>query len=201
MNRNLICLILIFTSALVCKQAFTQPYAPEPSEVYHVDESKFANYKTFYFPAPIQEKKWTQDEMKKIFPWELPPTSSQSKVFSSFADKSLQYWWNNSQIRNTAIGRAADEMQEKMKADVVLQNAEDNKDKVEHKLSFQVLAAQAIAKLEYSGYLRAAFRFHMRDSTSECEISQNIKGNKNLILRQTNTIAESRSSVLMSWDW
>lgn len=180
-------------------QNFDEPVLDTQSQIEY--EKKFENYKTFYFPAPVTEEKWTQEEMKKIFPWELPVTSSQSKVFLSFADKSLQYWWNNSQIRNTAIGRAADEMQEKMKADVVLQNAQANPDNVEHKISLQLLVAQAIAKIEYSGYIKAALRFHVGNATSECELVQKINKEKTLILRQTNTLAESRSSVLMNWDW
>lgn len=164
-------------------------------------DKKFENYKNFYFPKQVEEEKWTQEEMKKIFPWELPDDSSESKVFSSFADKSLQYWWNNSQIRNTAIGRAADEMQEKMKADLVLKENQVGENKIQHKLSFQVLAAQAIARIEYSGFIKAALRYHISNSTSECEIVEKVDKNKQLVIRQINTVAESRAAVLMSWDW
>lgn len=164
-------------------------------------DKKFENYKNFYFPKQVEEEKWTQEEMKKIFPWELPVDSSESKVFSSFADKSLQYWWNNSQIRNTAIGRAADEMQEKMKADLILKENQVGENKIQHKLSFQVLAAQAIARIEYSGFIKAALRYHISNSTSECEIVEKVDKNKQLVIRQINTVAESRAAVLMSWDW
>lgn len=164
-------------------------------------DKKFEHYKNFYFPKQVEEEKWTHEEMKKIFPWELPVDSSESKVFSSFADKSLQYWWNNSQIRNTSIGRAADEMQEKMKADLVLKEDQAGENKIQHKLSFQILAAQAIARIEYSGLIKAALRYHVTNSTSECEIVEKIDKNKQLVFRQINTVAESRAALLMSWDW
>jgi hypothetical protein len=96
------------------------------------------------------------------------------------------------------LGNAADQLQNKMKAEVNL-GSTDNK--TEHKLSIKLLAMQALAKLEYKGWIKAAINYNAKAKTAEAEVLENLSNNKDLIISHSVTSTESKSQLSLRWNW
>ncbi len=123
-------------------------------------------------------------------------------VLNKMLDNSFGYLWDNSGLRNTSVGQAMQKVETKMKADVSLGSTNsESTSKTEHKISFRVLAAQALAKIEYFGWFKAALKYDVRNSASVAEVSENIANNKDLVVSNINTKEENRSQISLRWDW
>lgn len=132
----------------------------------------------------------------------LTATDSTQTVMSKMMDNSFGYFWDNSGIQNTSIGQAMKKVETKMKADVNLGSTSgDSTKKVEHRLSFRVLAAQALAKIEYFGWFKGNIQYDARNAASIAEVTENLANNKDLIVSHVNTKDESRSQVSFRWEW
>lgn len=127
--------------------------------------------------------------------------NSQTAV-SKMLDNSFSFIWENSDLKKTAVGQTMETVEKKMRADVDLgvSNSEDAK-KVNHRLSFGVLAAQALAKIEYFGWFKACLKYDARNAASVAEVSENLDNNKDLVISHSTTKEENRSQVSLRWDW
>lgn len=159
----------------------------------------YSKTKPFVFPTKVEDNR-DYRRIASMAPTELEPTSDQSRVLKTVVDKGAQYIWDNSGLKNSALGRKADELQKKIQTDLVLSEAQ-GENKIEHKVNFQVLVAQAIAKLEYTGWVKAAFKYYAGGGKSEAEISEKIWDNKDLVLSHIADNSENRSALSMRWDW
>ena len=172
-----------------------------------------------FFSLPAQAKIDVTSTKKMILPTEvtapneavkfsdrvqsnLSATDSTQTVMSKMMDNSFGYLWENSGIQNTAIGQAMKKVETKMRADVDLGSTSgDSHNKVEHKLSFRVLAAQALAKIEYFGWFKGNIQYDVRNAASIAEITENLSNNKDLVVSHVSTKSESRSQVSFRWEW
>ena len=75
-----------------------------------------------------------------ILPKSLTTSDSSKTVVSKIIDNSLAYWWNNSEFKNTSVGRAATTIEKNMKADLNLgtTNNSENNTKTDHKISIKL---------------------------------------------------------------
>ena len=133
-----------------------------------------------------------------ILPTAIDPEDSSRSVVSKIVDNSLSYWYNHSGFKETTVGRAAASVEKKMRADVDLGT---DKNKVEHKLSFKLLATQALAKLEYVGWFRAALNYDARAAKAEAEVFESLAPDKDLIVSQSVTPEERKSQLALRWNW
>jgi hypothetical protein len=133
-----------------------------------------------------------------ILPTAIDPQDSSRSVISKIVDNSLSYWYNHSGFKETSVGRAAANVEKKMRADVDLGT---DKNKVEHKLSFKILATQALAKLEYVGWFRAALNYDARAAKAEAEVFESLAPDKDLIVSQSVTPQEQKSQLALRWNW
>lgn len=134
----------------------------------------------------------------------LPKTISQSEssktVVSKIIDNSLSYIWNNSELKKTSVGQVADKIENQMKADISL--GQPGLDSKEHKLSFRVMAAQALAKLEYKGWFKGAIKYDAKNANAEAEVLENLSNNKDLVITHSvNKANENNSQLSLRWNW
>lgn len=134
----------------------------------------------------------------KILPKNMTSVDNSQSVVSKIVDNSLMYWWDNSSLKRSAAGRAVTTIEKKMKAEVDLGSSDSE---VDHKLSFRVLAAQALAKLEYTGWFKAALNYDARSSTAEAEVLENLQNNKDLVITHSVTRGENKSQLSLRWNW
>ena len=167
-------------------------------------EAKFDIFltKKLDMPPSIQDTSTITNVSNKVVN-SIDATDTSGMVVSKIIDNSVMYWWDNSGIKNTRMGQAVETVQNKMRADVDLgaTGSGEAANKTQHKLSLKVLAAQALAKIEYFGWFKAAFNYDIKNSVAEAEILENLSNNKDLVISHSVSSAENKSQVSLRWNW
>lgn len=112
------------------------------------------------------------------------------------ADRYVQYWWNHSDAKNSSLGHRVDYVENGMKSQVTYQ-----KGQVAHKFDFSVQAFSAQAKLEYTGFFKAAASYQATDASSQVEVSEKVWRQKELVLSTSSNSLEQRNAVSLKWNW
>lgn len=138
---------------------------------------------------------------KKVQPKSLTAADSSQTVVSKIIDNSLAYWWEHSEMKNSAIGQTATQLEEKMKAEVALGASGSSTERTDHRLSLKLLAMQALAKIQYIGWTRAEINYDAKASRAEVEVLENISNNKDLVISHSITSLENKSQLSLRWNW
>lgn len=158
-----------------------------------------ASTKPLVIPEDKVTPKLTEADVAKVIPTDLKQGDSQSTVFTRIADRSISLWFNSSSMKETSLGRFAEEAQEKLKTDVVVPG--HNPQGIDHKLSFKIEAFQAMAKLEYTGYLNAAVNYDAKASATDILFNEKVLTNKNLVLSHKVNKQQDLSMIGLAWSW
>lgn len=154
------------------------PIMPIPS---HIENTEVANFSN------------------KVLPKTMAEADSSRGVVAKIIDNSLSYWWENSDFKKTSVGQVAEKIENNIKADINLSGNQNGKN--EHKISFRVLAAQALAKLEYKGWFKGAIKYDAKKANAEAEVLENLSNNKDLVITHTVTTSENKSQLSLRWNW
>lgn len=157
------------------------------------------NTKKLVLPEDQSVPFWTNETSNKILPKEVKSDDSGSAVASKILDNTFSYWWETSAIKQTSLGHTADQLDKKLKTEVNLGSAGPHK--TEHKISVKLLAMQALAKIEYKGWVRAGLNYDARAAKTEAELLENLSPNNDLILSHSITAAEKKSQLSLRWNW
>ena len=139
----------------------------------------------------------TEEIKNKIIPSTISANESGQQVLAKMADNTASLWWSTTPLKNSSIGRAADAAEKKLN----IQAAFEDDNKVKHIFSFKVLAMQALARLEYKGWVHAAISYDARAAKTEAEISEQISPTEDFIISHSMTTAENKSQVGFRWIW
>lgn len=120
-------------------------------------------------------------------------------VASKFGDKAIQNWANSPEFRNSSVGRTATTVEKNLKTEVSVPSK--SKKGVDHKVSFQVLALQTTAKMEYKGWTNASVNYDAGKRASKVEVSEKFLRNKDVTLSHTASTKEDVSAVGVRWNW
>lgn len=133
----------------------------------------------------------------------IEASDTSGMVVNKIVDSSVMYWWDNSGIKNTKVGQTVENVQNKMRADVNLgaTGSHSQHNATQHKLSLRLLAAQALAKIEYLGWFKGAFKYDMKNAVAEAEVIENLNNNKDLVVNHSVSKDESKSAVSLRWSW
>ncbi|MBC7467487.1 MAG: hypothetical protein H7256_15970 [Bdellovibrio sp.] len=155
--------------------------------------------KRLIMPCDVSEPLMTSETSQRILPKALQQNESAGSVISKMADNSFGVWWESTPVRHTAVGQAADKAEKNLKAEV---NFKDNSEsKTEHRIVFKVLAMQALAKIEYKGWVQAAVNYDAKASKAEAEVSEKIFQRQDIVLSHAVTPSENKSQVSWRFDW
>ena len=158
------------------------------------------NTKPMIIPVDTVTPKITQADVEKLVPLEMAKTSTSSNILTRIADRGFSMWFNSAAIKDSALGRAAEKTQEKLKTDVVIQEgAGDNS--VKHKFSMRLEAFQAMAKLEYSGWMKANVNYDASRAQTNFEIKEKAFGDKDLVVSHKASSKEALSMVGLNWNF
>ena len=175
------CLLVIFCSVGALAQA-------------RVDVRKT---KILELPEEPKYEILTQEDQKRILPNHIEVNESGDEVIAEMADNTVSLWWDKSPLRQSSIGQAAEAAEKKLN---VSAEFEDSK-KVKHTMAFKFLAMQALARLEYKGWVRAAISFDARASKTEAEITEKISDKQDFLLSHSITNKENKSLIGFRWSW
>ena len=60
---------------------------------------------------------------------------------------------------------------------------------------------QALAKIEYKGWVRAGLNYDAKAAKTEAEVLESISENKEFVVSQSVTASENKSQVSLRWNW
>ncbi|MNL73456.1 hypothetical protein D3C87_1989180 [compost metagenome] len=72
---------------------------------------------------------------------------------------------------------------------------------MKHKFSFRVEAFQALAKFEYTGWMKAAVNYDAKAAQTNIQFSEKVFANKDLTLTHKASSKEALSMVGLGWNF
>lgn len=165
--------------------------------------SSYAYGRRFYVPARVNVNDSFTENLNSSVPAYIPPSQSEAEVMKFFGDKMIQNWLSSSAVKNSSFGKAASSVEQAMKVEASIAGAPTTpgEKSIDHKFSFQYLALQSSAKMEYKGWTQAQFRHDSRIGETAVELSEKVFKNKDLVLNHTKNTVENHSSVALRWSW
>ncbi|WP_413583316.1 hypothetical protein [Bdellovibrio sp. HCB288] len=155
--------------------------------------------KKLVIPVDNVTPKITQEDVKKVIPTDRLGSESTSSMMGRIADRTFNLWFNSDVVQESLLGRVVQETQETLKTDVVVPAS--TKQGTSHKFSFRVEAFQALAKMEYKGWLNAAVNYRAAASETEVQFQEKVFENKDLILSHKGTRTDSLAMIGLAWRW
>jgi hypothetical protein len=159
----------------------------------------YSKTQNLILPADVSEPIMTAETSRRLQPKSAAPGDSGSSVLSQIADNSLSFLWDRSGIKNTSVGRVAEKVEKNLKTEMNFTDSSPRK--TQHKITFKVLAMQALAKLEYTGWLTAALNYDVRAASAEAEISEKLSNQQVFVMTLASTREETKSQVALRWNW
>jgi len=148
-------------------------------------------------PDSIEVETVSKSFTDRVLPKSVQEGESGNVVLSRMADNTVAYWWDTTPLRNSAIGRAADNIEKKARLNGEIQGA----NQVTHFFDLKVLVMQALARFEYKGWFHAGINYDARAVATEAEIVQPLAKDKDLVVSQQFNQAESTSRLSLKFNW
>ncbi len=158
-----------------------------------------ANTRPVQLPIAAASNAWTYSDVQQIIPTGMSGSNDAGYVASQIGDHAFQSFWNSPRMKNSSVGRTANKVQESMKTEMVVKS--DDKNSVDHKITFQVLALQAISKLQYTGWINAEVNFDARAQQTNVELTEKVFKDKDFVISHSATTTQDLSSVGLRWNW
>lgn len=133
----------------------------------------------------------------EILPDQVAPDETTKSMLTKMADNGLSLYWKNSPLRHSAAGKAVETAEKKLNVEAVYQD--DNK--VSHRFNFKVLAIQALAKFQYTGWVNAALNYDLKAARAEAEVTEALSDKNDLVLSHEMSNTEQKSAVSLKWKW
>lgn len=136
-------------------------------------------------------------------PGNLGPSQNEGEVLKRFGDQAIQNWLDSPAVRNSSFGKAATQVEKAMKVEATVQTAplSPGATPIDHKFSFQYLALQSQAKMEYKGYTNAQIKIDSGKNETAVEVSEKVFKNKDFVISHTKNATENNSSMGLRWSW
>jgi hypothetical protein len=155
--------------------------------------------KRLYMPVDVSEPLLTAESTQKILPKKVYNGESSASVVQEMLDNTLSLWWEKSPAKNSSVGQVAEKIDKNLKTEVNFGKSPDQK--TEHKITVKVLAMQALAQVEYKGWVRAGLNYDAKAAKTEAEVLESLSENKDLVVSQSFTSTENKSQVSLRWNW
>lgn len=139
----------------------------------------------------------SKDFTDRVLPKNVQEGESGNVVLSRMADNTVAYWWDTTPLRNSAIGRAAENIEKKARLKGEIQGT----NQVTHFFDLKVLVMQALARFEYKGWFNGGINYDARAVATEAEIVQPLTKDKDLVVSQQFNQTESTSRLSLKFNW
>lgn len=138
-------------------------------------------------------------DFSMIIPATLSPVSDLSSVSMQIVDHSVNAFFNQPSIKNTFVGRAAETVEKKLKAEVELGGTEPESQK--HNIKFQVKATETKASMEYRGITNCDLSYSVASQKANFEIFEPLTSNSNLVFTHTDAPSDRRDVLSLRMHW
>lgn len=133
----------------------------------------------------------------EILPTKLAADETTQSFLTKMADNSLSLYWKHSPLRHSPAGKAVESAEKKLNVEASYQD----ENKVNHKFNFKVLAIQALAKIQYTGWVNAALNYDLKAARAAAEVTESLSDKNDLVLSHEMTDSEQKSAVSLKWKW
>lgn len=139
--------------------------------------------------------------LSEFVPLDIKPSEDSRYVMSKIADKSLSTLMRQPQFQDSPLGRATHNVEKSLKQEVEFTSNEKNA--ISHKLNFQVLAFQSLAKVEYTGFTNASILYQPKINQYAFEVSEKLptKRSEQVVLSHEVGNYDRLSRVSVRWSW
>lgn len=134
-----------------------------------------------------------------ILPANLSPVHDLGGVSAQILDHSVSSFFNNGVIKNSFVGRAADTVERKMKAEVALGGEEPMS--IQHNIKFQVKASETKASMEYRGLTNADLSYSIAGRKTNLEVYEAIANGTNLVFTHSDEPNDRRDILSLRLHW
>lgn len=150
---------------------------------------------------PVESSRATKPEdVSKIIPSDMKPTSDGGMVAAQILDHSLSNWFNSEAVRNSDLGRTAHQVEKSMEGDVSFGGGQP--DSIKHNFRFAMRAAQTHAQIGYTGLTNAQVTYYMLQNKTDFEVREAVKPlGTQLVYNEIVTREDTRRTVSLRWDW
>ncbi len=138
-------------------------------------------------------------DFSMIIPATLSPVSDLTSVSMQIVDHSVNAFFNQPSIKNTFVGRAAETVEKKLKAEVELGGTEPESQK--HNIKFQVKATETKASMEYRGITNCDLSYSVASQKANFEIFEPLTSNSNLVFTHTDAPSDRRDVLSLRMHW
>ena len=195
-------MLAIFTSGSIAKAAI--PHALRSSLM---TDFSFSRKTTDYSKGidisiirPVEVPGMSSDDISKIIPSNMSPTSNENLVATQILDHSLSNWFNSEAVRNSDFGRTAHHVEKSMEGDVSFGGIQP--DSIKHQFRFQMKATQTQAQLGYTGLTTAQVTYYMLQDKTNFEVREPMKVlNTQVVYNHIVSHEETRKMVSLRWSW
>lgn len=133
----------------------------------------------------------------EILPNKISDGETTESFLTKMADNSLQLYWKHSPLRYSAAGKAVETAEKKLNVEAGFQD----ENKVNHRFNFKVLAIQALAKIQYTGWVNAALNYDLKAARAAAEVSEALSDRNDLVLTHEMSNTEQKSALSLQWKW
>lgn len=134
-----------------------------------------------------------------IIPSSLNPVSDIGGVSAQILDHSVTAFFNRSEIKNSFVGRAAETVEKKMKAEVAIGGEEP--DSIQHNIKFQMKASETKASMEYRGLTNADLSYSIGSRKTNFEVFEKITDGSNLVYTHSDEPSDRRDMLSLRMHW
>lgn len=134
-----------------------------------------------------------------FIPMDMSPTNQSDLVLTRIADQSLATMLRSAAWRESSLGRAADEAQTKMKAEIRMVSKSPKVK--EHRMDMQLKAFQNQAEIRYTGVTEAILSYDVKSSKTQLEVVEKMSGTTELVLGYESMPSTQLSRMVIRWPW
>lgn len=153
--------------------------------------------KVLVLPEAPHYEMISKETQNRLLPKNLKDQENSNKILSQLADNTVSIWWEKTPLRDSQVGRAAEVAEKKLNVQAEIEDS----NKVRHTMAFKILAMQALAKLEYKGWVRAAISYDAKAAKTEAEITEKINDKQDFLISHSMTQTENKSQLGFRWSW
>jgi hypothetical protein len=150
---------------------------------------------------PVQSLRETRSEdISKIIPADMTPTTNGSLVATQILDHSLSNWFNSEAVRSSSIGHTAHRIEKSMEGDLSFGGTQPESTK--HSLKFSMKATQTRADVEYTGLTTAQVTYFVLQEKTNIEIREPVRALNTQVVYNDIASKEDRTQMVsLRWQW
>ena len=160
-------------------------------------EVNIAETKRLELPDKVGAESLTEAFGTEVLPSSLASGETSQTFLTKVADNSINLYWKHSPLRYTTAGKAVETAEKKLNVEATYK---DNNN-VDHRINFKVLAMQALAKIQYTGWVNAALNYDLKAARAAAEVSEALSDKTSIVLSHEVSKIDHKSGLSLNWKW